>query len=208
MSEQAQDFMVWVGGTFYSRESFIDEARRMGVCRRVPFIPEGIVRGDSRVLLISDMADADRRRYETELKRRDAIRYRQAKESGIKKSHVVGPMPRGTPTIFAYFTIRGIVYVVDPETSIPGRFNKLGISIYEREEGKFGFNDERESGSLEVGGVYLLSEGSIGRIETLAQSGSLDGNITVLPSAYPYGDKRFRGIKAISRSMADRLVGE
>lgn len=208
MSDQAQDFMVWIGGASYSRESFIAEARRMGVCHRTPFVPEKIVRGTSRVILISDMTDSDRQRYKTELKRRDAERYRQSKESGIKKSHVVGPMPRGTPTIFAYFTIRDVVYVVTPETDISKRFKKLGVSIYKYEERKFGFNNERESGSLEIGGVYLLGESSMERIERLTQSGSLDGDITVVSSPYPYAGKRFRGIKTISQDMADRLVGE
>lgn len=210
MAEQAKDFLVWVGGASYSRESFVEEARRMGACRRVPFVPEGVVRGESRILLISDMTDADRERYKAELRRRDLVRYHQWKDSGLEKfkTHVAGPMPRGTPTIFAYFTVRDIVYVVGSETNIPKRFEKLGVSIYEYDEQKFGFNDERDSGSLKIGGIYLLSEGSMRRIETLAQSGSLDGNITSLRVPYPYADKRFRGIKAISRAMADRLVGE
>jgi len=213
MSEQVKDFLAWVGGASYSRESFIDEARRMGVCRRVPFVPTGIVKGVSRVFLVSDMSAEDRKRYKAELKRRDAIRYQQGKEQVARgvppeeaTSHVVGPMPRGAPLIFAWFTIRNISYVVGPGVDIPKRLKELGVTEYEYIEGEFGFNDERECGSLMIGGTYLLSEESLERCKALASSSTLEGRIRQLTPAYPYAGKRFRGIKAFPRKLGDRLV--
>ena len=208
--EEVSDFLVWVGGASYSRESLIDEAKRMGVCRRLPFVPEGLIRGVSRVFLISDMSDDDQKRYKEELKRRDAERYRQWKESGFGQitTHAAGPMPRGTPTIFAYFLVRNITYVVAPEVDVPKRLKGLGVTEYEYVEGGFGFNDERKCGSLAIGGIYLLSEEDMERCKHLAESGTLEGRIELLARPYPYGDKRFRGIKAISRRMSDMLVGD
>jgi len=209
MSEQAKDFLVWVGGASYSRESMVEEAQKMGVCRRIPFVPEGLVRGVSRIFLISDMSDEDRERYKGEIKRRDAVRYKQWKESGFKNisSHVTGAMPRGTPTIFAYFLVRNITYVVAPGVDIPRRLKGLGVTEYQYVEGGFGFNDERDCGSLMVGGTYLLSEEDMEKVKELAQSGTLDGRIVMLPTVYPYADKRFRGIKAVNRKVGERLMG-
>jgi len=209
MSKQVQDFLVWVGGASYSRESYIKEAKHMGACRRVPFVPEGLVRGDSRVFLVSDITERDRKRYKDELKRRDKIRYKQWKESGFEKgytSHVAGPMPRGTPLIFAWFVVRNITYIVGPGVNLPKRLEELGVSEYECIEGAFGFNDERECGSLEIGGTYLLSEESMEKISNLASSSVLDGGIEILSPAYPYSGRRFRGIKAFSRVLGNRLV--
>ena len=209
MSKQVQDFLVWVGGASYSRESYVKEAKHMGACRRVPFVPEGLVRGDSRVFLVSDITERDRKRYKDELKRRDKIRYKQWKESGFEKgytSHVVGPMPRGTPLIFAWFVVRNITYIVAPGVNLPKRLEELGVSEYEYLEGAFGFNDERECGSLEIGGTYLLSEESMEKISNLASSSVLDGGIEILSPAYPYSGRRFRGIKAFSRVLGNRLV--
>jgi len=213
MSGEVSDFLVWVGGASYSRKSFIDEAKHMGACRRVPFVPVGVVRGDSRVFLVSDMTDEDRRRYKTELKRRDAIRYEQWQEQ-IKEglspedvtTHARGPMPRGTPLIFAWFTVRSITYVVGPGVDIPKRLKELGVSEYEYIEGEFGFDDERECGSLVIGGTYLLSEENMEKCKNLASSSAFEGRIELLRPSYPYAGKRFRGIKAFSRKLGDRLV--
>ncbi len=209
MSVKAKDFLVWVGGASYSRESLVREARRLGVCRRIPFVPDGLVRGVSRVFLVSDMSDEDRKRYKEEIKRRDAVRYKQWKESGYTNAptHVTGQMPRGTPTIFAYFLIRNVTYVVAPGVDITKRLKDLGVTEYEYVEGGFGFNDERDCGSLQIGGVYLLSEEDMERVKHLAESGTLEGRIEIIATPYPYGDKRFRGIKAISVKMGDMLVG-
>ena len=210
MLRNGQDFLVWISGHFYSRESFIQEARRMGICPRVPYVPENVVLGNSRVLLISDMTDADKILHINELRRRGAERYKQLKESGFtaKSTHISGPMPRGVPTIFGYFTIQDIIMVTGLGIERSERHKKLGISEYGYHIGKFGFNGERASGSLQTGGIYLLGESSMQRIENLTHSGDVRGNISVLQKPFPYMDKRFRGIKIISHNMANRLIGE
>ena len=52
-SQQARDLIMWVGSTYYSSwRSFADEAKTMGVCKRVRQIPSGIQIGVSRVFLL------------------------------------------------------------------------------------------------------------------------------------------------------------
>lgn len=141
MSEQASDFLIWIGGFTYPRELFIEEAKNMGVCRIIPAkrtktgnvgLPVGLVNRVSRIFLISDMTLKDKERYEDEIRRRDRERYRvwcemYEKEFGeypsskggkeMKKltsgtPSIKGQMPRGIPVIFGYFTVRGIVHIV------------------------------------------------------------------------------------------------
>jgi hypothetical protein len=47
------DLMMWVGREYYTVSSFIEEAERLGVSKRIPHtaIPEGIVPGLSRLFL-------------------------------------------------------------------------------------------------------------------------------------------------------------
>jgi len=50
---EPQDYLMFVGVNFYTPNSFIKEARRMGVCKRIPMLPRGVVKGKSRVFLVS-----------------------------------------------------------------------------------------------------------------------------------------------------------
>lgn len=76
------DLLMWVGSKFYTIESFIKEANRYGVCKRVNGIPTDITVGKSRAFLVHDTSDKDKK----------------AKE-------------RGVPRVFGYFTIQSILVV-------------------------------------------------------------------------------------------------
>jgi len=211
-SEEVNDVFMWVGGGNYSRESFIKEAKRLGACKRVSSVPIGIVTGTSRVFLISDMSDEDRKKYKEERKNRDKERYRQwiagGKIRGQKGvTHVAGEMPRGQPQIFAWYTIRGIVYVVRmADDELKNELAERGIEPYEYQAGGFGFEDERECGSLQIGGTYLLSEEGINKIKDLAESGMLEGQIHTISPPIPYTGKHFRGVNLIPHSDGERLL--
>lgn len=73
---EASDVLIWVGKEHYSPESFIEEAKRMGVCRRVPFAPLGIIPDVSFVFLAH----------------RDAIKTEDGTEPGIFACYTVGSM--------------------------------------------------------------------------------------------------------------------
>jgi len=165
---EPQDLLMWVGGSYYTIESFIAEARKMGVCKRVPMLPRGVVAGKSRVFLAHDKSEAE-------------------KKLGVK----------GKGRIFAYFIVRGISYVVKPGVNIPEELKARGVTEWEYVEGGFGFNDERGCGSLAIGGTYLLSEEDIEKCRDLADSGTLEGHIHVLNPTIPLSLKRFRGFKNI-----------
>lgn len=73
---EASDVLIWVGKEHYSPESFIKEARKMGVCRRVPFAPLGIIPDVSFVFLAH----------------RDAIKTVEGLEPGIFACYTVSNM--------------------------------------------------------------------------------------------------------------------
>lgn len=162
------DFLQWVGGSYYTINSFIAEAKKMGVCKRVPMLPRGVVVGKSRVFLAHDQ---------------------NALEQKVKI--------RGSGRIFAYFIVRGISYVVKQGTNIPEALKERGITEFEYVEGGFGSQDERGCGSLNIGGTYLLGEEDMKKCADLAKSGTVEGRIHVLNPPIEVGLKRFRGFKCI-----------
>jgi len=80
--KQPLDVIMWVGGRFYTIESFVKEANRYGVCKKVNGIPADITIGKSRVFLVHDTSNKDKK---------------------AKK--------RGVPRVFGYFTIQSILVV-------------------------------------------------------------------------------------------------
>jgi len=43
--------LMWVGSKFYTKSSFIEEAREMGISKRIHFVPKGLELGKTWVLL-------------------------------------------------------------------------------------------------------------------------------------------------------------
>ena len=165
------DLLMWVGGSFYTIESFIAEAKRMGVCKRIPIIPDYIKLGKSRLFLAHDMTEEEKR---------------------------LGK--RGPGRVFAYCVIRGISYIVKPGVDIPEELKKRGVTKYEYVPGGFGFRNERGCGSLQIGGTYLLSEEDLEKCKDLAESGTLNGNIQVIDPPIEFDKnviKRFRGYRYV-----------
>lgn len=229
---QASDYCIWIGGHPYPREKFIEEALRMGVCRRISNVPANLVKGVSRVFLISDITVKEKKIYEDEMRRRDRARYRREGEVDWQKKFakkfeklygrpptekeiikeggpLTGPMPRGIPVIFGWFIVHGIVYVTTKLTDeeIRQELKERGIEDYDYVEKGFGFSDERLCGSLEIGGTYLLSEEDMKKVKDLTESGLLEGQIEIIDSLIEYDGKRFRGVRSVSRVQGDIWLG-
>jgi len=177
---KAVDLLMWVGNKFYpSPNDFLQEARTMGACKRVPMLPRAVVAGESRVFLAHDEA------ITSELLAHDED---VADEEGSG----------GSPGIFAYFVVNGITFITTPGTNIPEELKKRGITEWEYKEGGFGFADERGCGSLAIGGTYLLSEKDMQKAGNLAKSVDVAGQIVELDEPIPLKQKRIRGYKHIS----------
>jgi len=99
--------------------------------------------------------------------------------------------------IFAWFTVRGVVYVVSASVNIPEALKERGVTEWQYAEGGFGFDDERGCGSLGVGGTYLLSEEDMEKVKDLGESTTMQGQIELIEPPIPTDLKRFRGYKAV-----------
>ena len=195
MSEQAQakqtgrplDILMWVGGRYYTIESFIEEARRLGCCRRVPNIPKECVLGVSRVFLVHDISERDAS---------DQLKIRKVKRRGEKFTRtfrVRGKRP--TPRVFGYFTISGITFVSDGKMDISEELKKAGVKVYDYDN--TGFAEQRGCGFVKVGGTYIVDEVQLGRLENLKIKDIRGGFIPINPPIYVPGLKRFRGWKYV-----------
>ncbi len=173
------DLIMHVGRGFYTPEGFIEEARRMGACKRVPMVPRGVIKDVTRVFL--------------------------AHENAIHGQNPDGDVWSQTG-IFAWFTVRGISYVVDAGVDIKEALKERGVTEWQLYEDDFGSANERGCGNLEVGGTYLLSEEDIEKCRDLAHSSKLEGRIEVIEPPIPTGLKRFRGFRAVSGDFI--LAGE
>jgi len=176
---EPQDYLMFVGESFYTKEKFIDEARRMGVCKRIPMLPRGIVKGKSRVFLAS--------------------KQHLSVSSEIEENS--SELSVSIMEIFAYFVVRGISYVVAPNVNLPKALEERGVTAYTYVEGGFGGLGERGCGSLAVEAMYLLSEEDMEKCRDLAQRGTLEGNIVVLDEPIQTSLRRFRGYRCIDGDM-------
>ena len=163
------DLLMWIGGSNYETpEKYIQEARKMGACKRVPMLPRGVVVGKTKVVVAHSSVGLD-----------------------------LGTGKKTGPAVFGYFTVMGIVMVVKPGTDLEEEFKKRGVEAYEADESAFGFGGERECGSLQEGGTYLISEEDMTKMSDLAESSQVKGQFIELESPIPIESDRFRGYKHV-----------
>lgn len=153
------DVIMWVGRRYYTIESFIEEAKRVGACKRIQGLPRDIKVGKSRVFLIHDTGEEEKK----------------AKE-------------RGQARVFAYYTIQGIMVVGAKE-----KMEAEGIKPIDYDRAVT--MSERGCGKLVSGGMYLVSEEDMEKIQKYADMAK--GQITVIDPPILTALKRFRGYKYV-----------
>jgi hypothetical protein len=108
----AKDLLIWVGYQFYPTvNSFVEEAERMGCCRRVSSLPKDIVPGLSRVFLahlrptrrrLCKVCGAEKKSGKTLCQRCEVV---------TKSKYKYGT----DPVIFGFYVIGGVEVIVDKE---------------------------------------------------------------------------------------------
>lgn len=139
MPERPLDILIWVSDKQYTIESYIEEARRLGACRKFGGrLPVDIEVGESRVFL--------------------AYPYKDPNTKKAKKDRLNGQ-------VFAYFTIKGILVVGNAhllrevDESIIQRVEPQEVEEWQ----------ERGCGYLRVGGTYFVSEEDMRRLQRNAE---------------------------------------
>jgi hypothetical protein len=112
--------LLWIGRSHYTPEAYLKESREMGISRRIPAMPKGMVLGETWVLLAHLDAVAP-------------VAPDQCVHCGFGDSaHVVGEMaascdfqpPKPTPGIFAAFIPRAVELLLKQSDATPERIEK------------------------------------------------------------------------------------
>jgi hypothetical protein len=178
------DILDYCSDKYYpTPKAWLDEAHSVGACRRVGYVPDDVIMGKSRVFMLHNKAIPIR-----------------------KRGKIIGYQAG----VFAYFTIQGITYIVKDMThqEITEEFKVRGVTQFSYMSGggmsRAGM-PARKCGSLEVGGIYLLSETDMEKVKDLADSSALSGGITEIKPPVPYHttERRvaFRGHRYIKGSQ-------
>ena len=101
-------YIMWVGHKYYTVESFTEEAMKMGVSKRIPFIPNGMVPGKSVVYLAMKNCSGEIIGFDNDGK-------------PVKKDCIFGSF---TPTAFEY-----IMTESKATDSVIEEYKERGISV-------------------------------------------------------------------------------
>jgi len=177
--EKPLDLLMWIGGRYYTKESFIEEANRLGCCRRISRIPEKAKLGVSRVFLVSDVSE-----------RTSEVKKIQHKRD-IKKWRTFRVKKRGVPEVFGYFTISRIIMVGCGGVDLPAELKRRGVEVYD--VSNKAFEEMRGCGFVVIGGMYLIDDVELARLKGLPID-SIGGGLKLInPTIVVEGLKRFRG---------------
>jgi hypothetical protein len=141
------DYLSWVGGRYYTIQSFIKECQTMGVSRRIPVVPE-LEFGKSRIFFVSDVDEGDpcveirvvkHKKSPGELKRFRTFR--------VKKKC------KPTPKVFGYFVPTAIMVPGATRRAINEKYRDKIVEIpVEAVDGV----QLRGCGKLVIGAIYLV----------------------------------------------------
>jgi hypothetical protein len=71
--------LLWVGGAFYTPKSFVEEAERMGVSKRIGYIPRDLKLGETWVLLAHKKAGIEKVPVENNKRQTEIVKYKTKK---------------------------------------------------------------------------------------------------------------------------------
>jgi len=193
-SDEKWDYLMWVGGKFYTVQSFIEEARRMGVCKRVPFFPK-IKVGETRIFLIHDIDENDQNVQVVQVKHKkpekELKRYRSFRV--IKRGEVI-------PKVFGYFIPSGIMVVGEDFKKIIDKLPDKTVIISASLAAKV---EKRGCGFLTQGGIYLVDNKTMQEIFNIAQKECKEGflrghELELIEPPIPARIPRFRGLRRVN----------
>ncbi len=109
MAKEIKHYLQWVGGSYYTIESFIDEAKEIGIMRRIPWIPE-FNPLKTKVYLVHDVTEKVPGAIET-MEHKKSL-------SELKRYRALRVRARIHPVIFGYFNPVGIVIFAEDKEEV------------------------------------------------------------------------------------------
>lgn len=208
--ESRNDYLMWIGGRYYTIQSFIQEARTQGVCRRIPFIPQ-IEYGKTRIFLIHDIDEKDSC---VEIKR--VYHYHDIREIKKLRTFRIKKKCSPTPKVFGYFIPRGIL-VVGRHFELEGILEELfkrGYLFILPEEEVYSL-PSRGCGYLKSGAKYLVDSATLKTVSKYLRDSFIGvvgekEDFYLIDPPIPAPLKRFRGLMKVNGDaiLARRPVEE
>lgn len=168
--DRVTDYLMWVGGKFYSIETFLAEAKALGISKRVAHYPDDLTVGKTRIFLAHDVAKF------AKVKDWKATR-------GAKKGQMIPVLrPKRTPqgpVVFGYFFVSSKESIVRPERGLSdlcARKGAIAVLVAQAAE-----EPERASGRRVEGGRYICGR-----------------SVVAIKPWKAHDLPRFRGLKAVS----------
>lgn len=205
VDEHPMDLLMAVGSKFYPTiKSFIDEAERLGVSKRLGQLPAtwGLFAGAKYI------RPAKSREEGIEVIKR-------AKEHGSNSCLYVRRLvkpgesrvflfhdeaKKGQARIFGFFVIRGVEVILENPEAVQEFLDKKDeLNIETVSGGQAQLEPARGCGHRIIGGVYLVSSDNMKTLmeiaEPIADKVDIKGGLVVLKDPVPYGGPRFRGYR-------------
>lgn len=142
------DFLLFVGGAFYDKAAFIEEAAKLGVSRRMPShrLPKGLVCGQSRVFVAA---------------------------GGARKSDGSGPVSE----VFGYFIPQRVEFIQGPDKRhFADIVATLKLREDTKIIGSVSGEAERHCGTRKEGGTYLVVDMADSPLHVLEKPAQYEGN--------------------------------
>ena len=193
------DFLMFVGSSFYTVASFVEEARRLGVSKRIATIPDGMNMGQSRVFLAAEGPKG-------QVRCPRCMGHGEKPEFGLKTDpDEPCPWCKGKGTvrqnvIFGYFIPTRIDLIVRDDEAAAMRQEIIDKQINIVKLADAQLEPARGCGHRQPGAVYAVSgpEDWDALVEKAAQvhrAADIEGGIAVFKQPVPYHGKHFLGIK-------------
>lgn len=126
--------LLWVGDKFYSPQSFLGEASRLGVSKRVAFIPRGFQFGQTWIYLAHNKAVPKNEEYYEQADRPLAVNGTTALPETLPPTMVRKWRLVHHPGIFSAFKPRKVEIVVNSQTEVPDGAKRLMDTYGDRAE--------------------------------------------------------------------------
>jgi len=196
------DFLMFVGSSFYTVASFVEEARRLGVSKRIANIPVGMSMGQSRVFLAAEGPKG-------QVRCPRCMGHGEKPEFGLKTdpdepcSWCKGTGHTRQNIIFGYFIPTRVDLIVRDEEADEMRREMIDKQINVVKLADARLEPARGCGHRQPGAVYAVSdpEDWDALVEKAAQvhrAADIEGGIAVFKRPVSYHGKHFLGIARFS----------
>lgn len=164
----AKDYITWIGARYYTASTFIAEAKTLGICRRVPFIPRGLKFGRSRIFFVTDLVGEAEKYARPVEHKKEALYTKKYRSFRVNRKKLAESGVQLIPHVIGYGVVTGILVV--GSHSMYEKLAERGINAIYLSSAMIRYTPIRGCGTLKIGGTYLVDAQTL---QSLVDSGAL-----------------------------------